>query len=209
MSESAMNIIGTILVIVAFFAILEALKAISRKLEKAQSPLLNKLPSVFLGLVFIAGGFWFWLYLVGNPINELALINRGVTAKGVIKDVREGYEDCDSCPGRKYLTYNASYTFQLPNGQTIEAETKDSNGLRPDIIANGIEVEYLPDSPEVNRIKGTGSPTFTDWIWRQGGIGGLLLVMCLSPGVGLLYWAVHPKPDGSSLSQTRKTGPLP
>jgi uncharacterized protein DUF3592 len=209
MSDSAMHVIGPILIIVALIAILEVLKAVSRTLEKSQSPLLNRLPTVFVGLMLTVGGFLFWLYLVGNPINEMRLITDGVTAKGVITDVREGYEDCDSCPGRKYLHYNASYTFQLPNGQTVEAETKDSNGLRPDIIANGIEVEYLPDSPEVNRIKGTGSPTFTDWIWRKAGIGGLLLVMCLSPGVGLIHWGVRRKPEGSSLPHTRKTGPLP
>ena len=195
MSESAMRIIGYILIIVAFFAILEALKAVSRKMEKAQSPLLNRLPTIFVGLVLTVGGFLFWLHLAGNPLNEMALINRGLTTKGVIKDVRENYEDCDSCPGRKYLSYNASYTFQLPNGQTVEAETKDSSGLRPDIIANGIEVEYLPDSPSVNRIKGTGSPTITDWLWRKVGLGSLLLVMCLSPGVGLIHWGFRRKTE--------------
>jgi hypothetical protein len=57
MSESAMHIISPILILVAFLAILEVLKAVSPALEKAQSPLLNRLPSVFLGLVLIAGGF--------------------------------------------------------------------------------------------------------------------------------------------------------
>ena len=84
MSESAMRVIAYILIIVGFLAILEALKAVSRALEKAQSPLLNRLPTVFVGLMLTVGGFLFWYSAAGNPINELALIRRGVIAKGMI-----------------------------------------------------------------------------------------------------------------------------
>jgi len=85
MPESVMRVIGYILIsvglIAILIAILEAVKAASRALERSQSPLLNRLPSVFLGLVLIAGCLWLWIYLLGNPINELALIRRGVAAR--------------------------------------------------------------------------------------------------------------------------------
>jgi len=90
MPESARPVIVFILIIAAYVAVrLAWMKMFPEIPDKPPSALMKRLKSVFWGLVFIAGGFWFWLYLVGNPINELALINRGVTAKGVITDVRE------------------------------------------------------------------------------------------------------------------------
>lgn len=208
MSDSAMHVIGPILIIVAFLAILEALKAISRKLERSQSPLLNRLPTICLGLLLTVGGFWFWLYLVGgNPINELALIRRGVTAKGVITDLREDVGDDDR--GRAVFVHSASYSFRLPNGQTVEAVTGDFSGRAPAYTTPSIEVEYLPDDPAVSRIKGTGCFTVTEWLWKKVGIGGLLLAMFISPGVGLIHWGVRRKPEMPALPSTRKTGPLP
>jgi len=114
-------------------------------------------------LVLIAGGLWFWIYLLGNPINELALIRHGVTAKGVIKDV------------------SSSYEFRLPNGQMVKGKTGEITYYMPE---SGVEVEYLPDNPAVSRIKGDGCSTVTGWLWRNVG----LLILFFSPGVGLIFW---------------------
>jgi hypothetical protein len=49
-----------------------------------------------------------------------------------------------------------------------------------------IEVEYLPNNPSVSRIKGDGSASITDWLWRKAGLGSLLLALFVSPGIILL-----------------------
>ena len=163
MSGSVMRVIGYILISVGIIVILEAVKAASRALGRSQSPLLNRLPFVFLGLVLIAGCLWFWIYLLGNPINELALIRRGVTAKGFITDPNDSYD----------------YEFRLPNGQMVKGETGAISYYMPGHV---VEVEYLPDNPAVNRIKGDGCSTVTEWLWLNVG----LLILFFSPGVGLI-----------------------
>jgi hypothetical protein len=48
------------------------------------------------------------------------------------------------------------------------------------------DVEFLPHDPSVNRIKGDGATSIFDWAWRKFGLGLVLLVAFLSPGVILL-----------------------
>jgi hypothetical protein len=145
----------------------------------------DRLITVLLGLLLLAGSLWFWLNLLGNPINELALIRRGVTAKGVIKDAGD-----------------SDYEFRLPNGQMVEGKTGEIAYYMPGYV---IEVEYLPDNPAVSRVKGDGCSTVTEWIWSNVG----LLILFFSPGVGLIFWRFRRKPEGSALPHTRKTRPLP
>jgi hypothetical protein len=154
--------------------------------NKRRGSAMKKFKDIFVGLLFMAGGFLFWYAMVGNPFNDLALIRRGVTTAGIITALHEDIGD-DS-EGRAVFFHSASYAFQLPDRRTIKARTRDYSGrLPPDDIPRKIQVEYLPDDPSVSRIKGTGSPTVTDWLWRKLGFGGLLLLMCLSPGIAILY----------------------
>ena len=178
MSGSVMRVIGYILISVGIIVILEAVKAASRALERSQSPLLKRLPYVFLGLVLIAGCLWFWIYLLGNPIDELALIRRGVTAKGFITDHSVSY-----------------YEFRLPNGQMVMGETPAISYYMPGHV---VEVEYLPDNPAVNRIEGDGCSTVSEWFWLNVG----LFILFISPGVGLIFWGIRRKPGGAALPQT-------
>jgi len=178
MSESAMRVIVPILTLVAFLTILGALKAVSWALKKAQSPLLNRLTSVFLGLVLIAGCLWFWVYLLGNPIDELALIRHGVTVQGVITDV------------------SSSYEFRLPNGRKVKGET---GAISYYMSGFGVEVEYLPDDPAVSRIKGDGCSTLTEWLWLNVG----LFILFFSPGVGVIFWGGRRRTGGSLAANTK------
>jgi hypothetical protein len=146
----------------------------------------DRLKTVLLGLLLLAGGLWLWIYLLGNPINELALIRRGVTAKGFFTGPNDSYD----------------YEFRLPNGQMVEGKTGVIAYYMPGYV---IEVEYLPDNPAVNRIKGDGCSTVTEWIWSNVG----LLILFFSPGVGLIFWRFRRKPEGSALPHMRETGPLP
>ena len=145
----------------------------------------DRLKTVLLGLLLLTGGLWLWIYLLGNPINELALIRRGVTAKGFITDHSVSY-----------------YEFRLPNGQMVKGETPAISYYMPGHV---VEVEYLPDNPAVNRITGDGCSTVTEWLWLNVG----LLILFFSPGVGLIFWRLRRKPGGSALPHTRKSGPLP
>ena len=155
---------------------------------------IDRLKSVFWGLVFLAGGFYFWLYFVGNPISELALIRRGGTAQGFISSFRTKVEDAG--PSKMADFRYATYTFQLPDGRIFRGEADDHRGTLPDDLSR-IEVEYLPDDPTVNRIKGSssGSATIGDWLLRKVCVGGLLLAMALSPGALIIYREFYPKPE--------------
>ena len=48
-----------------------------------------------------------------------------------------------------------------------------------------IEVEYLPDDPSVSRIKGSGCQSVTEWLWRNVGLGIVLLAMLVAPSIVL------------------------
>ena len=156
----------------------------------------DRLKTVLLGLIFLAGGFHFWLWMVGNPFNDLALIRRGVTTRGVITDFQEEVEEVENAGRGKLVNIRyATYTFQSADGRTITGHADDHRAALPDYLKS-IEVEYLPDDPTVNRIKGASSNclTISDWLLRKVGAGGILLVMFLAPGMVILYREFYPKP---------------
>lgn len=144
--------------------------------------------TIFWGLLLIIGAFMFWFYLVGNPIDELYLILNAKTASGFITNTWEDVEDGDD--GRTHWNNEISYKFTLPNGTVynnvfngydqLPEELKDISQPYP------IEVEYLSNNPQVSRIKGTGHSTVFEWLWREIGFGGLLLIMFVSPGFVLV-----------------------
>ncbi|MEQ8789891.1 MAG: DUF3592 domain-containing protein [Pirellulaceae bacterium] len=149
--------------------------------------------SAFWGVVFLLGAVWFWHYLVGNPFDEFALVTRGQTAPGFIVDTWEDVEYGDE--GGTHWFHAAVYKYRLPDGREFTQRTKTNSGpLRSEFRdltqPYPIEVEYLPDAPAVSRIKGNGSPSVFDWLWRRVGLGGLLLALFLSPGIFMLRIAL-------------------
>ena len=56
-----------------------------------------------------------------------------------------------------------------------------------------IEVEYLPNKPEINRIKGmTGQAnTVGEFLWRRIGLGLLLLIVFSTIGFGVIKNAIR------------------
>jgi hypothetical protein len=142
-----------------------------------------------LGVVVFVGGCWFWYYLVGNPLQELALIQRAQIAPGFIVETWEVVGDDDM--GRAHWLHGAKYTYRLPDGREFTQTTKESPGRLKKEFLNlkkpySIEVQYLPENPTVSRIKGEGSDNILDWAWRKAGLGTLILVILLSPGFVLL-----------------------
>jgi len=109
-------------------------KALGAELERVHALLvspshmkMDKLKSVFWGLLYMAGGFWFWHSIVGNPINELALIQRGATATAFITDTWEDSSDDDR--GKAHFFHGFTYAFRLPNDQTVTIILRASSGV--------------------------------------------------------------------------------
>ena len=150
--------------------------------------------SMFWGVTLILLGCGFWYSLVGNPLHDLRLIQRGRTIPGYIIDAWEDVGDDDH--GRAVWSHGVTYTYQLPDGREFQQNTSEFPGALRDEFRDlqepyPVEVEYLPEDPLISRIKGTGSDSITDWLWRKAGLGTLLLLMCLSPGVALLQDCVR------------------
>ena len=145
--------------------------------------------TAFWGIVLLVGALWFWHALVGNPLDDLALIRRAHIAPGFIVDTWEDAESGDE--GGTHWFHGALYTFRLPDGREITQRTRDGSGrlkarFRDLTHPVPIEVEYIPDNPTVSRIKGSGSPTVFDWLWRKLALIGLLLALLLAPGYSML-----------------------
>jgi hypothetical protein len=140
------------------------------------------------GVLFVVGGAWLWYILVGNPFHDLALICRGETVPGYITDTWEDAESGDE--GGTLWFHGVEYDYTLPDGREF-TQTSSGDGRLKDELRDlrqpyPIEVEYLPDDPDVSRIKGNGSPTIFDWVWRKAGLGSLLLAMFVAPGISVM-----------------------
>ena len=149
----------------------------------------ESIKTIFWGVALVAGACGFWYYLVGNPLNELALIQRARIVPGFIIDTWEDVKDDDQ--GRAHWYHGATYTYRLPDGREFTQSTRDSPGRLKDEFLDlqqpyPVEVEYLSEDPAISRIKGDGSDSVSDWIWRKVGLGILLLALFLSPGIVLL-----------------------
>lgn len=118
------------------------------------------------GTAWIIGACLYWNYLFGNPLEELALINRGQTARGFIIETSEDILDSDQ--GSKWVSQR-TYNYRLPDGREFAGKTGDIPGQLKGEIKEpyAIEVEYLPDNPVVSRIKGYGNDTVRSWMWHN------------------------------------------
>lgn len=150
--------------------------------------------TIVFGILMVVAAILFWLYAVGNPIHEFALIQKGQTVAGSIVDTWEDAESGDE--GGTQWTHAAIYTYRLPDGREFTAHTKDNSGRLKDEFRDlkqpyPIEVEYLADNPEVSRIKGDGCQSVFEWLWRTVGLGGLLLLLFISPGYVVLRNAIR------------------
>jgi hypothetical protein len=136
--------------------------------------------TILLGVALIIGGILFWYHIAGNPLDEFALIKRAKVAPCILADSYEDEHEDER--GQVYPSEVGIYTFRLPDGREFKTYTEGPLGE----LEKQLEVEYLPDNPSVNRIKGDGCQSIFEWLWRKMGIGGLLLLMCLAPGFLIL-----------------------
>lgn len=141
------------------------------------------------GLGWVLGALSLWLHLAGNPIHDLRLVLHASTAPGHVIDTWEDVGDGDD--GRAHFVHGIVYRFRLPDGREARGYTGTRSGrlsaewidLKEPIP---VDVEYDPSDPSINRLKGDGSQNFIDWLLRKVGLGGLLLILFVSPGVKLI-----------------------
>lgn len=131
----------------------------------------------------------FVYYVAGNPLRELALILHGRTVSGFVIDAWEDAEETDY--GKTIWDHRAIYTYRLPDGRSFKGTAEGSGRLKEEFQdltePYPIEIEYLPDNPNISRVKGDGCATVTELLWRKIGLGGCILVgFCWIP-VGLLW----------------------
>ena len=162
--------------------------ASQRNLSEMKKELKSAATSAALGIGWILGGLWLFFGIAGNPLDDFALIHRGQVAQGFIV---ETWEDADTGDeGGAQWSHSAVYEYRLPDGREFTQRTRTKSGrlkreLRDLSEPFPIEVEYLPDNPIVSRIKGSGSSSLFDWLWRKVGLGLVLLAIILTPG---LWW---------------------
>lgn len=146
----------------------------------APAKLSDSIKTLLWGVLWVAVALWFMHYIAENPLNELALIRRAQVAAGSLTDTFEHEQEDER--GRVYFSDVGVYTFRTPDGQQFQASTKVPIGQ----LSKQREVEYLPDDPAVNRIRGDGCASIFEWLWRKVGLGVILLALFLSPGITLL-----------------------
>jgi hypothetical protein len=149
----------------------------------------DSVKTLIWGVIWILGACWFWYYLAGNPLDELALIRRAQVAPGFIVDTWEDAESGDE--GGTHWSHGATYTYRIPDGREFTQSAAIRSGRLKEEFQDlqqpyPIEVEYLPDNPTVSRIKGDGCESIMGWLLRKIGLGSLLLALLASPGIALL-----------------------
>ena len=138
--------------------------------------------TLVLLLVF---GVWIWANPGRlNPIDELSLIRHGQGARAVLVNVDERDTD-DGVPFDI-----GTYSFRSPDGRDFNTFSETARGS----LKQELEVEYLPDDPRVNRIKGDGIDDVSMWLWHRLGGGALILLLLI------FFWY-------QSVDETKSKGP--
>lgn len=144
--------------------------------------------SIFWGLAIPTIGVWMWFSSYDNPFNEYKLITNSVSAQGFITKVEQEsdvveYNDSRSSAVVYFFIYE--FNFTSPNGKVITNRGKEDGDI-PEYLANidnepyPVEVEYLSDKVEVNRVKGMLSTRTTIYEWFRYSIlmGIIVLSIC-------------------------------
>lgn len=160
------------------------------KFDPKNKKKIKLIKSIILGLAIpiVAIGVWYnWGN--NNPINEYFLITKSQTIKGFITNAEEHGEDVEQDSGPSGIRYSFSYdyTFTLPNGKVINAYgTEDGSRLPEDMqdISSKpykVEIQYLPDNPNVSRVKDFlwHNSTVYEWFRFNILLGLIISIACL------------------------------
>lgn len=148
----------------------------------------HALTTAALGLIWIVGVLWFSLDSVRHALDDLRLTRFAAVAPGQVVSTDEDTEDADD--GTLLWFHRVEYKFTLPGGHEIRSGSSGDGPLRDDWRnlkqPVSVEVEYDPRFPTINRLKGNGCQSVTEWFIRKVGVGGSLIVLFLWPGIAKL-----------------------
>lgn len=144
--------------------------------EKSENIYYGLIKGIVIGLICMIVALWFMWEMVGNPFDELALIRKAETTNCTLID--SYIDETEGYRGKVFFADVGIYSFFVSDGSEFKAIDRAPLGK----LKEYQEVEYLPDNPKVNRIKGEGCQSITEWLWRKIGIGSFLLLMFLSIG---------------------------
>jgi len=150
---------------------------ISNEDEKILDKYRESTKTIIHGILIFIGGILFWYHTVGNVFDELSLIQNAKITTGTLESTYE--EENEDDRGKVHISEVGVYSFHIPDGRKFYTRTYNP-------FDKSIEIEYLPDNPSVNRAKGDGCQSITEWLWRKIGFGGLFLVLVISPGFVLI-----------------------
>ncbi len=151
----------------------------------APGKLSDSIKTLVYRVLWIAGAIGLTHHIGGNPLDEFALIRRAHVAVGSLLETIE--DEQGDHRGRVYFSYVGVYTFRTPAGQQFKASTRVPSGGQ---LNEQQDVEYLPDRPAVNRIRGDGSASIHEWLGKLG-VGTIFLALLLSPGICLLRAGIN------------------
>jgi hypothetical protein len=123
----------------------------------------------YFGIFYIFLAWLFWKQLQQNPFDELALLRGAKIAEGSLSETFE--RDDEDEKGNVSISDIGIYVFSGSNGTQYKAFTIVPTGK----LAEDVEIEYLSEKPEINRIKGDGCQTIFEWLWRKALLGGLMI----------------------------------
>jgi hypothetical protein len=151
-----------------------------------RNPRAEAIRTMLLGVAWIVCASWLLLSAVGNPIADLRLTMNGTTTAGSVLDTWEDVQDGDD--GRANFYHGIAYAFHLADGREVRGATRSQDGRLPPELVNSpqtskVEIEYLAEEPSVNRLKGYGSSSFADWLFRKILLRGFLFALLVWPGL--------------------------
>ena len=151
-------------------------KGYKNALSPKGKPIYKLVLTYLYSVLGIIGIYWFITTGIRvNPFHEYLLITQSKVANGFITDYNE-YQDMVFIPdsqggGTEDVTDSEyKYEFTTENGKKI-AEWSEDVIINQDFTGNPIpiKVEYLPNNPEINRVKdGTNQcKTLKEFIWER------------------------------------------
>ena len=173
------------------------------KLSRANKIKFALLKSIVIGLVIPIFAVWLWFNSYENDsFDEYALITKSKTTTGFITNAEEHKEEVETNGGRssgiKY-SFSYEYTFRLQNGTTINSNgVYEGSHLPEDMqdLANKpykVDVQYLPDNPQVNRVKDFlwHNTTVYEWFRFNILVGLIILIVCSYFGFAIIKEGVN------------------
>jgi hypothetical protein len=141
------------------------------------------------GLAVVAIGIIAFFIFRGNPINDFKLITRGVLVHGIATDVSDFEDQEDNAIVKRY--FFIKYEFITATGEAIKdiVEVQGKSTDKGFATGQAIEIQYLPETPGIHRVKALASTSISGWI-----ISNLLFgLLAIAPGCYFIFHTYRSK----------------